>query len=85
MSSAVYILATLVCCLSAVLLLRGYKAGGQRLLLWSGISLLGLTLTNLLVFFDIVVFTQFDFYPYRLAAAAVSMLILVYGLVQEGE
>lgn len=85
MSFAVYALATLVSGLCAILLLRGYKAGGHRLLLWCGISLAGLTLTNLLVFFDLIVFARLDFYPYRLVSATVSTLILLYGLVQESE
>ena len=85
MSSAVYILATLVCLTSAVLLLRGYAVGRHRLLLWSGLCFLGLTLSNLLVFVDLIIFPQIDLYPLRLISAALSMLLLLYGLVWEGE
>ena len=85
MSSAVYILATLVCLASAVLLLRGYSRGRHRLLLWSGLCFVGLTLSNLLVFVDRIIFPQIDLYYLRLISAAIAMLLLVYGLVWEGE
>lgn len=84
-SSVVYILATLVCLTSAVLLLRGYTIGRHRLLLWSGLCFVGLTVSNLLVFVDLIIFPQIDLYYLRLISAAISMLILLYGLVWEGE
>lgn len=83
MSSAVYILATLVSLASAVLLLRGYFAGRHRLLLWSGLCFVGLTISNLLVFVDLIIFPNIDLYPLRLVSAAISMLVLLYGLVWE--
>jgi hypothetical protein len=85
MSSAVYILATLVCLTSATLLLRGYFAGRHRLLLWCGLCFAGLTLSNFLVFVDLIIFPKIDLYPLRLISAAVSMLLLIYGLVWEGQ
>lgn len=85
MSSAVYILATLVCLTSAVLLLRGYSLGRHRLLLWSGLCFIGLAISNLLVFLDLIIFPQIDLYLLRLVSAALSMLLLLYGLVWEGE
>lgn len=85
MASATYLLACLVCLTSAVLLLRGYSTGGHRLLLWSGLCLSGLAFTNLLVFVDLVLLRQTDLYPLRLIVAAISMLVLLYGLVWESE
>ncbi len=85
MSAAVYILATVVCLISAVLLLRGFFSGRQRLLLWSGLCFVGLTISNLLVFLDLVIFPAVDLYFARLASAAVAMMLLVYGLVWESE
>jgi hypothetical protein len=61
MAGAVYIVGTLVALCCAILLLRGYARGRQRLLLWSGL------------------------YLSRLATAAVSMLLLLYGLISEAE
>jgi hypothetical protein len=45
-----------------------------------------LAISNGLVFVDMIVLpTQSDLYPLRLATAAVAMLLLLYGLIWEGE
>ena len=86
MAGAVYIVGTLVALACAVLLLRGYARGKQKLLLWSSLCFFGLAISNFLVFVDIIVFpTEIDIYPLRLATAAVAMLLLLYGLIWEGE
>ena len=86
MAGAVYILGTLVALACAVLLLRGYLRGRHKLLLWSSLCFFGLAISNFLVFLDLVVFpTQVDLYPLRLTTAAVAMLLLLYGLIWEGE
>lgn len=83
---AVYILGTLVALACAILLLRGYARGRQKLLLWSSLCFFGLAISNFLVFLDMTVFpTQIDLYPFRLGSAAVAMLLLLYGLIWEGE
>jgi hypothetical protein len=69
-----------------VLLLRGYASGRKRLLLWSGLCFAGLTLSNALVFVDLVVLGEdVSLYRWRLSTAAGSMLLLLYGLVWESE
>lgn len=85
MAAVVYILATLVCLTSGILLLRGFWVGRQRLLLWSGLCFVGLTIANLLVFVDLVLLTTIDLYPLRLICTTIAMLLLLYGLVWEGE
>lgn len=85
MEKATYILCTIVCLLCAIMLLRGFFRGRQRLLLWSGLCFLGLTVSNALVFVDLVLLPDVDLYPMREWTAAVSMLILLYGLIWEGE
>ncbi len=86
MAASVYIVGTLVALCCAILLLRGYARGRQRLLLWSGLCFFGLAISNGLVFVDMIVFpTQIDLYLPRLATAAVAMLLLLYGLIWEGE
>jgi hypothetical protein len=86
MAGAVYIVGTLVALCCAILLLRGYSRGRQRLLLWSSLCFFGLAISNGLVFVDMIVLpTQSDLYPLRLATAAVAMLLLLYGLIWEGE
>jgi hypothetical protein len=86
MAPYVYFLGALTTLLCAVLLLRGYYRGRQRLLLWSGLCFAGLTVSNTLLFVDLVLLpTAIDLYLLRLATAAVAMLLLVYGLIWEGE
>jgi len=85
MATAVYILGTLMCLLCAVLLLRGFVHGRKRLLLWSGLCFVGLTLSNALLFIDLVIVPHVDLYLWRLATAAGAMLLLLYGLVWESD
>ena len=85
MAAVVYILGTLIALACAVLLLRGYLLGRKKLLLWSCVCFFGLSLSNLLVFLDLVVFPDIDFYLARLVTAAVAMMFLLYGLIWEGE
>ncbi|MCP0621786.1 hypothetical protein KU644_23810 [Salmonella enterica subsp. enterica serovar Kentucky] len=86
MAEFVYILGALTTLLCAVLLLRGYARGRQRLLLWSGLCFSGLTLSNILLFIDLVVLpSQIDLYLLRLATAALAMLVLVFGLIWESD
>jgi hypothetical protein len=54
-------------------------------LLWSGLCFTALTVSNALVFVDLVVFPDLDLYLFRLGTAALGMLLLVYGLVFESE
>jgi hypothetical protein len=85
MAPAVYILGTLVALACGIVLLRGYARGRQRLLLWSGICFLGLSLSNFLIFVDLIILPERDLYLFRLATAALSMLLLLYGLIWEGQ
>lgn len=78
---AVYILGILTTLACAVLLLRAYSRVKKSLLLWSGLCFVGLTISNLLMFVDLVMFPNVDLYIWRLVAAAISMLLLVYGLI----
>jgi Family of unknown function (DUF5985) len=83
MAAAVYILGVLVTFACGVLLTRGYRRVGKRLLLWSGVCFFGLALSNLLLFLDLVVLPSVDLYFWRLLTAAIAMFILLYGLIWE--
>jgi hypothetical protein len=85
MASVVYILGALTSLLCAVLLLRGYRTGRKRLLLWSGLCFAGLALSNTLIYVDLVIVPTTDLYLWRLGTAALAMLLLVYGLVWESD
>jgi Family of unknown function (DUF5985) len=80
-----YLLAVLTCLTCTVLLFRGYRASGQRLLLWSALCFVFLTVNNLLLLFDLAVFAELDLRVYRLAAALVGLAFLIYGFIFESE
>ena len=82
---AVYILGALTSLACSLLLLRGYAEGKKGLLLWSALCFLGLAISNVLVFLDLVIFPNVDLYRWRLGTAAVSMLLLLYGLIWESD
>ena len=85
MAWIVYSLCALTAALCAVLLLQSYSRGRYRLLLWSGLCFAGLTLNNLLLVLDKIVFPQVDLAIWRSAVALVAMSILLYGLVWDTE
>jgi hypothetical protein len=84
-NAALYVLTCLTTLLCAILLLRAYLRVRRRLLLWSGLCFVGLPLTNFLVFADLVWFPGIDLYTYRLGAAALAMVLLLFGLVWESQ
>ena len=86
MAPAVYLLDTLTTLLCAALLLIGYTKSRSALLLWSGLCFAGLTVSNVLLFVDLVLLgADQSLYMWRLSTAAAAMLLLVYGLVFESE
>jgi hypothetical protein len=78
-------LAVLTCLACTVLLFRGYSRSGMRLLLWSALCFVFLTLNNLLLFFDIIVFAELDLRPFRLGAALIGLVFLLYGFIFESD
>jgi hypothetical protein len=83
LAELVYILGAASTVLCSVLLLRQYRVGRQPLLLWSGLCFAGLTVTNVLIFLDLAVFLDVDLHYWRLSVAAISLCLLVLGLVWE--
>jgi hypothetical protein len=80
---ALYVVTIFTTLLCAVLLLRAWFRTRNRFLLWSGLCFVGLTLDNILVLGDMVVFPAIDLYSYRLASTAVSISLLLFGLIWE--
>ena len=81
-----YAMAVLTSVACTVLLFRGYAQTGVRLLLWSALCFVGLSINNILLFFDVIVFpTEVDLRPFRLIAALGGMLFLLYGFIWESE
>jgi len=85
MHTFLYALAALTSLVCMVLLFRGYIESRQRLLLWSALCFIGLTINNLLLFVDLVIFLDLDLRLYRLTAALAGMLFLLYGFIFESD
>jgi hypothetical protein len=76
------LLTTMLC---AILLLRAYRNVRRRLLLWSGLCFVGMSLSTMLRIADLRIFLQTDLYSYRLSVTAVSMALLLFGLIWESQ
>lgn len=85
MGPAVYILGSLTTLACMLLLLRGFARSRRRLLLWSGLCFLGLTISNILIFVDLVMLPSVDLYLLRLLAAVIGMALLLYGLIWDSK
>lgn len=86
MGAVIYGLCALTAIMCAGLLLQAYQRRGYRLLLWSGICFVGLTLNNLLLVLDKVVFPAvIDLSVARSAVALMSVTILLFGLIWDAE
>jgi hypothetical protein len=85
MAKFIYALCTLTSLTCAWLLLRSSIHNRYRLLFWSGLCFVGLSANSLLVVVDKLVFPSVDLLTWRLMAALVSVLLLLYGLIWEDE
>ena len=83
MDSLVYALSAGISLICAVLLFRAYATNHVRLLLWSGICFVGLTLNNILLIVDTQFFPSTDLAVIRAIPALLGMLALLYGLIWE--
>lgn len=82
-NSVLSILAALTSLGCMILLFRAYSSTGTRLLLWSALCFVCLTVSNLLLFFDLVLFPAVDLRVYRLGASFLGVLFLLYGFIWE--
>ena len=82
-ATLIYVLCAVTSAACAVLLLRGYRRSGVRLLFWSGLCFVGLALNNLLVFVDLRVLVQSDLSAWRTLPALAGVMLLLYGMVWE--
>jgi hypothetical protein len=85
-ASAVYILCALTSAACAGLLFRGYNKSRVRLLWWSAVCFAGLSVGNVFLFIDLVLFpdeTLLAITLLRYLPSLLGMSALVYGLVWE--
>lgn len=84
--SAFYLLCFAASLLCMVLLLRSYLRSRSRLLLWSTLCFVCLSINNLLLFIDVVVLpTQVDLLPLRQFSTIAGLGILLYGFIWDAE
>jgi hypothetical protein len=82
-AEVIYLLCAATSLAAAGMLLRQYVRRRTPLLLWSSAGFVGLAVNNVLVWFDLGLFTGVDLSLIRSAAGAMAMLVLVYGLIWE--
>nr|WP_314542907.1 DUF5985 family protein [uncultured Massilia sp.] len=85
MAIIIYSLCTLTSLACACLLLVSYRRTRHRLLFWSGASFIAMTVNNVFLVLDKVVFPDVYLMPMRQISALVAMLLLLYGLIYEKE
>lgn len=84
MERIIYGLCALTAAACAALLLRSYLRTRFRLLLWSGLCFVGLTVNNALLIADRLFFTTVDLSTWRLAAGLAAVVLLLWGLIMDG-
>jgi hypothetical protein len=84
-AQSIYILCTLTSLACAWALFASYRRTRHRLLFWSGSCFAVMTISNLLLLLDKVVFVDVDLLPLRLATALIALALLLYGLIYEKE
>ncbi len=78
---SVFVLCTATSGLCACLLLRAYRRTHAQLLIWSALCFLLLTVSNLLVFLDLVMLPGVDLSLARLVCSLLATSVLVFGFV----
>lgn len=79
----VYVLCGVTSIVCALLLLRQYRATRIGLLLWSTICFALLAVSNVLLFFDMVMLPHTDLGPLRHSITLAALLILLCGLIRQ--
>jgi hypothetical protein len=81
-----FLLAALTSFACMVPLFRGYARTGTRLLFWSALCFVFLSVNNALLFIDTIILPNaVDLRVYRLGAAMAGILSLLYGFIWEAE
>ena len=81
-----FLIAVLTSLACTVLLFRAYTTSRLRILLWSALCFVALTVNNLLLFVDLVILpTNVDLRLFRHVAALTGLVFLLYGFIRESE
>ena len=85
MATIIYALCSLLSLGIAWLLWRSHAKSRSRVLYWSALCFSGLTLNNILLVADKLLFPGQDLSVLRLVIALASLSLLLYGLIYEDE
>ena len=81
--SIVYLLCLGTSLACFLLLLRSWRRGRTRLLLWSALCFAGLAATNLILFIDLILLPDVDLQILRSLITLAALAVLLYGFVWE--
>jgi len=84
MAAVIYGLCALTSITCFVLLWRSWRKSGARLLFWSAMCFAALSVNNVLLVLDRVVFpVEVDLSNWRLVSGLAAVLLLLFGLIWE--
>jgi hypothetical protein len=83
--SLVYTLCLATSVLCAALLLHAWREARSQLLFWTALGFAFLAVNNLFLVADLVVLPHVDLWPFRQAASALAMGVLLYGFIWGAE
>lgn len=83
--SLVYSLCLLAGAVCAFLLFNAWRQSRSRLLFWTAMGFVALAVNNLFLVADLVLLPTVDLWPWRQAASAVGVGVLLYGFIWEAE
>jgi hypothetical protein len=81
MADVVYVLCALTSLACAILLWRGYRHSGFRMLFWSGLCFSFLTLNNILLVIDLAILPEVDLSIIRGIPTLCGLAVLIYGFI----
>jgi hypothetical protein len=85
MALLIYTLCAITSAVCTYLLAMAYRRSRYKLLLWSAICFAGLTLNNLALWLDKLVFPEIDLSLPRVSIALLAMAVLLYGLIWDAD
>lgn len=83
MGQIVYVLCAVTSLGCTILLINRYRKARISLLFWSAVAFLAFTITNILLFVDLVMVRGVDLSVIRNSITLAGVLVMVYGLVTE--
>jgi Family of unknown function (DUF5985) len=85
MAGLIYGLCALTSLLCAWLLLQAWSRSRYKLLFWSGLCFAGLTVNNIMLIADKLIFPDVEMTIWRLVTGLAPLIALLYGLIWDAE